>query len=326
MPTELSRFQISGTSIAVPPAIETAADIAARIDRDEQWVRETTGVCKRHVCVPGDDPAKLAAQAAAPVLEQCGTPDLLIYAGATHRQCVPDTSVFVARELGIEGVACCSLNATCLSFLVALRNAAALIASGFHQKVLIVSTEQPSLARDFGHPESAALLGDGAAAAMIESTDQDAGLLGYQFQTWPAYAELAQIRGGGHLCHPTYKTTTDADHHFEMDGEKLLRAVLLKSPKFFKRFFGEAQLTAEDVDLFIPHQASAAGMKLLQRLGFPADRTVNIIAEYGNCVSASLPMALATAHRDGRIKSGDRIMMVGSAAGLSIGAAIIRWQ
>lgn len=325
MPKILNRFQISGINFAVPSKTQTAEELGKLLNCDEDWIIQNVGVTKRHVCEPGDDPAKLAARAAKPLVDTFGEPDLLIYASATIRQCIPDTSVFVAGELGLSGVPTFSVNATCLSFLVALQHAGALIEAGVHKKVMIVSAELPTLSRDFSHPESAALLGDGAAAAIIESTERNAGAICFRQRTWPEFANLAQIRGGGLLKHPTFPTTTVSDYQFEMNGEQLLRTAIPKLKMFLGNLFKDVGIEPEDLDLIVPHQASAAGMKLLERLGLPPDRTVNILSDYGNCVSASIPMALAKATQEGRLKAGDKVLILGTAAGLSVGAAIIQW-
>ena len=321
----LNKFKIVAANFAVPPKTQMANELALLLDRDERWILENVGVTKRHVCQPGDDVAQLAAQAAEPLIKQHGAPDLLIYASATARQCIPDTSVFVARELGLSGVPTFSVNATCLSFLIAIQCSASMLGAGTYRKILIVSAEQPTLSRDFSQPESAALLGDGAAAVLLESTQHESGLICFRQNTWPEFAELTQIRGGGLLRHPTFPATKDADYLFEMKGEQILRCVIPKLKRFLDQLAEESGINLKKVDMVVPHQASRAGMILLERLGFPAERTVDILSDYGNCVSASIPMALAVAMQQKRIETGQTVLLIGTAAGLSIGAAILRW-
>lgn len=316
---------VSGTNFVVPERSQTAAEIANLVGREEQWIHENVGVSRRHVCEPGTDPAELAALAARPLLDGQPDPDLLIYASASVRQCIPDTSVFVARRLGLSGVPCHSVNATCLSFLVAMENATALIRCGVHTRVLIVTAEIPTLSRNMSHPESAALFGDAAAAVMLEATGEDRGVLHWKTKTWPQFAELAQVKGGGLLRHPRFPETVDDDYSFEMEGELLLRKVMPRLKRFLAEFFEESGLEPSDIDLLVPHQASAAGMKMLQHLGFQKNGIVDILSDYGNCVSASLPMALAIANNTNRIARGDHVLMLGSAAGLSLGAVVLKW-
>ena len=283
------------------------------------------GVTTRFVAPRGTDPALLAAQAAGPLLEQKGPPDQLIYASATVRQFLPDTSVFVARQLGLEGIPCYSIHATCLSFLVALQQASLLIEHGQSERVLIVCCELSTQSRDFRHPESAALLGDGAAAVFVEASDANSGLSHFLQRTWPKHAELSQIRGGGLLKHPESASAGPDDYLFEMDGERLLRVSLQKLRVFLDELFTKAGSSLEEVDWVIPHQASAAGLKLLEHLGVPQEKVVNILDRFGNCVSASIPMALSIAQRNGDLRTGDRVLFLGSAAGMSLGAALWNW-
>ncbi len=316
--------QILATHFVVPALTQSSTELAALIGRDESWINQNVGVANRYVCQPGADPAILAAQAAQPLIEQHGEPDLLIYASASVRQCIPETSVFVARELGLSGIQTFSVNATCLSFLVAMQNAAALISAGTHKKILIAGAELPTLSRNFEHPESAALFGDGAAALMLAATQRPCGLKYFRQVTWPEHAELCQVRGGGLLRHPEFESTGSRDYLFEMEGDSLLRALLPKLIRFVKEYFASIEIGLEEIDLIIPHQASAAGMKLLAKI-FPPNRTMDILKDYGNCVSVSIPMALAIAQQQGRIKPGSNVLLIGTAAGLSIGSAIIKW-
>ena len=320
-----SQFRVLGGNFIVPRRIETSEHLAGRLGCDVDWFNENVGVSRRHVAEDWTDPAVLAAEAARPLVERFGEPDALIYASATTRQCIPDTSVFVLRELGLSAIPGFSVNATCLSFLVALQNAALLIRSGMHRKILIASAELPSFSRNFSDPKSAALFGDAAAAVMIENTDRPSGLIHSCMESWPEFAELAQVRGGGLLLHPNNPATTPEDYFFDMNGDQLLRSALPKLKKFITSFFNDVSVDPSNIKLLIPHQASAAGMKVLERLGFPNGKTVNILSQYGNCVSASMPMALAIAESENRVERGDDILFLGTAAGLSIGAALIRW-
>ncbi|MCA9034138.1 MAG: hypothetical protein KDA91_03355 [Planctomycetaceae bacterium] len=317
--------EITAAEFCVPGDIQTAEQLATLLKCEVDWLENKMGVATRYACRPGDDPAFFASIPARRAMEQRGAPDLIIYASATVRQFIPDTSVFVARELGLDGVPCFCVHATCLSFLIALNHASLVIDAGQCSRVLIVCAEMATLSRNIRHQESAALFGDGAAAVMVEPSQRKSGPVYYCQKTWPVHAELAQIRGGGLLRHPEFAETTPEDHLFQMDGDNLLRATLPRLKPFLDDFFRDASMTPESVDWLIPHQTSAAGMKVLPRLGIPEDRTIDIFARYGNCVSASLPMALAVAVQGNKIQSGDLVLFLGSAAGLSLGAMLWTW-
>ncbi len=317
--------QIIAIDHAVPRLAQTAEELSPLIGRSADWIRDQAGVNRRFCSDVNDDPAKLVASVAKPMIERWGAPDLVLHAASMPRQMIPDTSVFVMRELGLAGVPGFAVNAACLSVLVAMKTATSLIADGSYQRVLICTSEFGTHGRDFNQPDSAALIGDGAAAMMLEATDEPLGIRHYSMETWPEMADLAEFRGGGFMRRPSHPDTTSEDYQFHMDGKQLLRFISPKLARFVRRFLGECQLKMSDIDLLVPHQTSAAGMKLLERIGFPREKTVDILSRYGNCVAASIPMALSIAQQEGRIQKGRNILVLGTASGLSIGAALVRW-
>jgi 3-oxoacyl-[acyl-carrier-protein] synthase III len=319
------RVQITSTGLYAPPGVETAEDLAPRIARSADWIATRTGVLRRHVSA--EPVERMAAAAARKALGDGPPPDLIVYASATPRQLIPDTSVFVERELGFEDIPCHSVHATCLSFLVGLHSASAFVSAGCYQRVLVVSSEIATIGRDFSEPESAALLGDGAAAAVVEPTPAQAGsrLLGYAVSVLPKGAELAEFRGLGVQRPPNGAETVSNDNLFHMNGTRLYRLAMVHIGPVLDRLFAQTGLQSSDIDLVVPHQPSKPGLESLARWGFSPDRVVDVIAEYGNCISASMPMALATAHADGRLRRGMRVLLIGTGAGVSIGAAILEW-
>jgi 3-oxoacyl-[acyl-carrier-protein] synthase-3 len=318
-------FQITATGLYAPPSVETAEDLAKRVGKTAEWIVESTGVSRRHI---SDEPVEhMAAEAARQALGSGPPPDLILNASATPRQVIPDTSVFIESELGFDGVASHTIHGTCLSFLVALHTAGAFVAARAYKRVLVVSSEIGSVARDYTEPESSVLLGDGAAAAIIEPTPPGQGskLLAYVAATYPRFAGFAELRGGGVHRLPNGPASLPTDTLFHMNGTRLFRAAMINIPPMIERLLSQAGLKIEDIDLVVPHQPSKPGLELLQRWGFPPDKVVDIIAEYGNCIAASMPMALATAHADGRLRRGARVLLIGTGAGLSIGSAILEF-
>jgi 3-oxoacyl-[acyl-carrier-protein] synthase-3 len=319
------RVKVASTGFYAPPRVETAADLAPRIGQTEEWVVTRTGVRERRVA---DEPVEvLGARAARAALQSGGPPDLIINASTTPRQLLPDNSVFIQRELGFDGIPSYSVHATCLSFVVAFYNAAALVSAGAYRRVLVVSAEAGSIARNMDQPESAALLGDGAAAVVLEPTpDEEASeIVGWRMLTWPKGAELTEFRGLGQRRWPTHAGTQPEDHFFSMDGPGIYRMARPKVHLLVRDLLADLGLTVGDIDWVVPHQASGPGLELLPRIGFAVDRIVNIIAEYGNCVAASIPMALGTLGASGRVRRGDRVLLLGTGAGLSVAGMVLRW-
>ena len=318
-------MRITAVKMAVPPRMQTADELASLIHRSEDWILQHTGVAYRRVADDDVSPAQLAAVAAREAIEVAGTPDLILYAGALTQQLVPDTSAFVQRELGLDGVPSFTVNQTCLSFIAALQVANGLLRVGSYKRILICAAELATRGRSFHEPESAALLGDGAAAAMVEySSENDSDLISCSLETWAEGIELCSVRAGNHPP-PRPDMSHDALFCFHMLGPQLYRFVRPRLRRFLTNFLAKAGSSTDQVQLIVPHQASGPGLRLLEQSGFSTDRIVNVVGDYGNCVAASIPMALAVAVEEGRISRGDQVLLVGTAAGVSLGAALLRW-
>src|SRR4029450_3408445 len=319
------RVKVASTGFYAPPRVETAAELAPRIGQTEEWIVTRPGVRERRI--PDEPFEVMAARAARAALQSGGAPDLIINASTTPRQLIPDSLVFIQRGLGFDGIPSSSIHATCLSFAVAFYNAAALVSAGAYRRVLVVSAEVGSIARNMDQPESAALLGDGAAAAVLEPTpDEEASeIVGWRMLTWPKGAELTELRGLGQRRWPTHAATQPEDHLFSMDGPGIYRMARPKVHRLVRDLLADLGLNVGDSDWVGPAQGGGPGLELLPRIGFAVDRIVNIVGEYGNCVAASIPMALASLGASGRVRRGDRVMLLGTGAGLSVGGMVLRW-
>lgn len=319
------RVKVVSVAKAVPPAVETAADLAPRLGRSPDWIVARTGVRRRHVAQ--GDVACLGAQASRDALAGGPPPDVVLNASALPRQVLPEGGVFVARLLGLSGVPCFGVQASCLSFLVAFHQAALMVSAGAARRALVFSADFGTRGRNFDEPESAALLGDGAAAAVLESTPEGepSALLSWRMGTWPEGADLTEVRGGGLRFHPNSPDTRPEDNLFHMDGPQVFRLAARYGPALVHEAVAAAGLRLDDIDLVVPHQASGRGLQLLGRAGFPDSKVVNVVADYGNCVAASVPLALAVAEEEGRLRRGDRVLLCGTGAGFSAAAAVLRW-
>ncbi len=318
------RFRIARTALYAPPGVETASDLAPRLGRTPEWILARTGVERRHVAQ--ESMAVMGARAAREALAG-DVPDLILNVSLTPIQLIPDSSVFIQEELGLDGIPSFSLHATCLSFLVGLHTAGALIQTGAYKRILMVSSEQGSVCRDFSEPESASLIGDGAAAAILEPVlqGQEAGLLGFAMRTWPSGASYTELRGCGTRCHPNDPDTRPEDNLFQMRGPRVYRMAYQHADEVLDDCFAQAGMQRGDVDLVVPHQASGPMIAAIPRFGFAEHKVVDIIGEYGNCIAASLPMALAHAQATGRLERGMTVLLYGTGAGLSMAAGILRF-
>ena len=273
----------------------------------------------------------MAAAAARDALSMAGlrADDLtaIIGASSTPQQAIPCTAVFVQRELGAtEGLASCfDVNATCLSFLAALDVAARLVAGGAHQHVLVFSSESAAQSLNPDEPESAVLFGDAAAAVVVSHAGESLSALHVtRLQTWHSGAELSQISGGGTLHHPNDPETTSEHNMFAMRGPQLFRKAAPLLLPFMDALCASAGWQRDDVAAVVPHQASRHGIELgWKLLGFREEQIVVNLGVRGNCIAASMPLALAEAVASGRIQRGDRVLLFGLAAGLSLGGAAL---
>jgi len=322
--------RIAGIGAYLPPRIVTNAELETELELEPGWIFDRTGVRERRRCA-GESSAFMAAAAARGALAMAGlgADDLtaIIGASSTPQQAVPCTAVFVQRELGAaEGVAACfDVNATCLSFLAAFEVAARLVASGAHRHVLVFSAESAAHSLNPAEPESAVLFGDAAAAVVVSHAgDSGSALYTTRLQTWHSGAELSQISGGGTLHHPNAPDTTAAHNFFAMRGPQLYRKAAPLLLPFMDALCTSAGWTRSDVDAVVPHQASRHGIELgWKLLGFREEQIVVNLATRGNCIAASMPLALAESVASGRIRRGDRVLLFGLAAGLSLGGAAL---
>ncbi|MEZ6003608.1 MAG: ketoacyl-ACP synthase III [Planctomycetota bacterium] len=323
--------RIAGVGRYLPSQVVDSQRVADLCGCDGPWLERITGVGQRRWVSgdAGEGNAAMGAAAAQEALQAAGWQaedvDCLIYAAGTVQQLIPDTSVYVLRALGLadRGIVAHSVHSTCLSFVTGLETAAARIATGLSRRVLVVSSEITSGGLDFRDPESAGLFGDGAAAVALQASEpgQMARLESTHFETYASGAEWTTLKGCGTRRPPNDPQTRREDNLFAMDGPEVLRFTLRKAPRFLRRLLGD--LDRDSIDCIIPHQTSKAGLDALERLGMAGDRIVRILPTLGNCVAASIPLALYEAVQSGRLQRGQRALLVGTSAGLTLGGAVL---
>ena len=320
--------RIAGLGSYLPERCVTNDELEARLGIPADWIGRASGVYERRYATH-ETSAGMAASAALEALAMAdltpGDLDAIIGASAAPQQAIPCTAALVQRELGApEGAsACFDVNATCLSFIVALHTVAHLVAAGVYHRVLIFSSEIGSRGLNPDERESYVLFGDAAAAAVVtRSPSGESSALHYaRFETHSSGADSTRILGGGTLHHPNDPTTTPEMNLFSMQGRAVFKQAGQLVVPFLDRFLEELGWTRSDFDAVVPHQASGQAVRLLMsRLGFTESQVVHNLAERGNCIAASIPLALAEAVTSGRIRRSDRVLLAGTGAGLSLGA------
>ena len=318
-----SQFKITGYGMYLPPLVETAEELAPKINKTTQWIISRAGVKERRVSQIDVD--KMGALAIKEAVGDKNKPDLIINGSGVPKQVIPDTSVFMQKELGYSGIPSFSVHATCLSFIVALNIAGNFIKSGQYKRIIVVSSDRGTCGRNFIEPESAALLGDAAAAIYIEPSHDKSGLIDYSMESFPEGATFTEVRGGGTNLHPQDPKTMASDNLFTMNGPKIFKMALDKVYVRINKDIDQNKISKSDIKLLIPHQASGKGVRAYYQFGgFKKEQVMDIVESTGNCVAASIPLAMVMAQKKELFSKGDLIYLVGTGAGLSIASALIK--
>lgn len=324
-------LRILGTGAALPAEAVTSAALDERLGLPAGTVEERTGVRVRYV--EKGTAAALGARAARQALDAAGCTldevDLLVAASGTPDQPLPYNAALLHEELAPgHPLPSFDVNSSCLSFLVALDLAATMLHVGQHRRILVVSSDLASVGLDFTDLGASAIFGDGAAAVVLgPGEDTGSALLSSAFATFSSGAHACEIRGGGSRWAPD-RVAGEGDYadwcRFEMDGGAALRLAVRHLPGLVTRVLEEAGTGLDDLAVVVPHQASHLGLAWLrQHLGTAGERLVDVYAGQGNQVGASLPSALHAAVADGRLARGDRALLLGTGAGISMGGLVL---
>ncbi len=322
-------LKILGMGRYLPKRIVPSSEVETMCGLSAGWIERWSGVKERRWVSEGETNSFMGAEAAKEAIAQAGLKltniDLIINASGTPEQAIPDGGPLIQQQLGLgtSGVPCFTIHATCLSFLMALDTSASLLATGRYRTILIVSSDVGSVALNFNEPESASLIGDAAAAAVVTLGDGHSGILASRFETYGGAAHLTELRGGGSRCHPQSPLTQPEDNLFHMDGSKILRLVHLYGKPFLERLQPGLSTGLGDIQLVIPHQASLAGVRSLRHFGWPSDFISVTLTHLGNCISASIPATMYELIQQGQLQPGQKILLVGTGAGLSFGGVVL---
>lgn len=287
---------------------------------ERRWVTDETG-------------SYMNAQAALDALDHAGIAlddiDLILNGSGTQEQAIPDTAPLIQRQLGLEnsGVPCISVHTTCLSWLSAFNIASNFIATGQYSNILVTAGDIATAALNPKDPESFVLFGDAAAAAVVTRAEEgEASCLSqFVFRTFGVGAYHTAVMGGGTRLHPQNPETRPEDNLFRMDGREIYLLAMQHAPMTLEMLRPGLARSLGDIKAVIPHQASGLAIKAFGKFGWPKERVVTTIETLGNTIAASIPVTLYKAAREGIIERGDEVLLVGTGAGLSIGAAIITY-
>ena len=328
----MGAVRFAGLGRYLPERIVPSSEVAELCGVPLSVVEERSGVRQRRWAnqQAGETASGMGAKAAFEALADVGIEadelDLIINASGTPEQIIPDGAALIQLEMGLggSGIPCMSVHTTCLSFLNAVDVAASFLNGGRYERILIVSSDLPSVGLNFEQPESCSLFGDAAAAAVLVRSDdhQSSCLEAIHFETYGKGAHLTEVRGCGTRLHPNKENMNRKDNLFDMKGPQVLMMALQHAPSFFENIKPGLSQGPTDIDLLIAHQPSAAGLAAFGRFGWHNEQIVQTLENLGNCVAASIPCTLYEAVKTQRLNRGDRFLMVGTGAGLSLGGII----
>jgi 3-oxoacyl-[acyl-carrier-protein] synthase-3 len=314
---------ITGLGSRVPDRIVTNDDLAQYVDTSDEWIVERTGIRERRMAAPEEALSDLALPAARDALEQAGVAgedlDLIIVATVTPDMTFPSTGAILADRLGAAGAAAYDLSAGCTGFMYGIAQAYGMIAGGLARRALVVGGDVLSRILDWTDRSTLVLFGDGAGAVVIEPSPVP-GFLGFDLGVDGSGGSSLWLPGSGS------RVVSEPEKYVKMNGREVFKFATRILVQSARDVLARCGATIDDVDLYIPHQAN---MRIIEhatrKLGLPSERVVINVDRYGNTSSGSIPLALADAARDGRLRPGRLVLMTGMGAGLTWGSALLRW-
>jgi 3-oxoacyl-[acyl-carrier-protein] synthase-3 len=310
----------------MPPAVMTNDDMATIMDTSDEWITSRSGISERRVShVPASDLASVAglrALAAAGLVAE--DVDLLIVATCTPDTVIPSTAAHVQKKMGAANAAVFDLNAGCSGFIYSLSVATSMIRAAGYKKALVIGCERITWFLNWSLRDSAVLFGDGAGAVVLEPSEKESGLLASHLGCEGDALDALIVSNFGTAGDRFVENYGNFDVNF--DGREIFKRAVRGMAREIRKVLSDLEFSNEDIDLIIPHQANARIIEsLAHHLSVPMSQVVLNIQNYGNTSAATIPVALVEALDEGRIKSGDRLLLAAFGAGLTRGAGLIRW-
>ncbi len=311
-----------GTGSALPARRVSNDELAETVDTTDEWIVERTGIQFRHIAGDGETTSTLATEAARRALDAAGigadAVDLIVLATATPDQTFPASATIVQAALGIGDCVAFDVAAVCSGFLYALSVADSMIRAGNARTALVIGAETFSRILDWQDRGTCVLFGDGAGAVVLGATEDDRGILATKLHADGRHNQMLFVDGG--------PSTTGTVGKLRMKGREVFRHAVVNLAAVMGEVLTLAGLTVVDVDWLVPHQANARILDATaKKLGLAPDKVVMTVADHANTSAASVPLALDTAVRDGRIKPGDIVVLEAMGGGFTWGAAVLRW-
>ncbi|MBX3085839.1 MAG: ketoacyl-ACP synthase III [Anaerolineae bacterium] len=329
--TERRFAKITGWGKYVPAKVLTNADLEKMVDTSDEWITSRTGIKERHIRAEGENSSDMSVKSAMPALEMAGlTPqdlDLIIVACSSPDYLVPGVATIVQDKLGAKCGAF-QIAAGCAGWVYALATASQFIQSGSMRNILVIGTEIISMGIDYTDRTTCVLFGDASASVVLQATDKPAGVLAYELGSDGSGAKSLYVPAAGTVLPVAAnidKIIENKLSYLHMDGPEVFKFATRVLSSSMKRVLDKAGLLADDIQLFIPHQANYRIIETAARMmRQPMDKFMVNIQKYGNTSAASVPLALVEAFEEGRCKAGDKVLMCAFGAGLTWASAIVQ--
>ena len=320
---------ITGWGMSVPEQVLTNADLEHMVETTDEWITSRTGIKERHIARSGETSSTLGIAAARQALERAGISgadlDLIIVATVTADYPFPSTANLVQHALGAQCPAF-DIQAACSGFLYGLSTAHQFIANGAARHALVIGVEVLSRIIDYTDRGTCVLFGDGAGAVVLSASAEPGGVLGFTMGSDGARPDLLWIPVGGAKEPISEENLNQRRHFVQMNGNEVFKFATRIMGTAMEEALQHAGMTADDMDLFIPHQANLRIIESAsRRLGLPSEKVFINIEKYGNTSAAAIPIALCEAIDQGRVKPGSHIGMVAFGGGLTWAAAVVKW-
>ena len=324
------RAHVTGWGRYAPAQVLTNADLERMVDTSDEWIRSRTGIRERRVAAAHETTASMGAVAGLRAIRTAGLEpddiDLILLATLTPDYWMPSTAALVKEAIGNTKASAFDVMAACSGFVYGFATAQAYIQAGLAQHVLVIGSELLTRFLDYTDRSTCILFGDGAGAVVVSGSEEPGGALGIEMTTEPQGAYMIWLPAGGSKAPPSAETIRRGEHYVRMEGNQTYRFATKTMATTALESIRKSGLGASDVDLFIPHQANVRIIEAVAKgLDLPMEKIYVNLDRYGNTSAASVPIALAEAVNEGRVKVGDNVTIVAFGAGFTSGAVTIEW-
>jgi 3-oxoacyl-[acyl-carrier-protein] synthase-3 len=327
----LRRVKIAGLSTFVPPRVLTNDDLERLVETSNEWILQRTGIKERHIVDPGVATSDLAKEAAIGAMQQAGvTPDeigLIVVGTTTPDTIFPSTACMLQDKIGAHHAWGFDLGAACSGFTYAVTTGMQMVATGAHDHVLCVGADVMSSIIDYTDRTTCVLFGDGAGAVVLSAAaDGEPHIIDFAHEIDGSGGAALCMPAGGSRLPATHETVDQRLHYVKQDGQAVFKFAVRKSEEICRRVLERNGIDPNQLDLFVSHQANRRIITAVaDRLGLPDDKVIINLDMYGNTTAATIPLALADAIRQERLKKGDLVLLASVGAGFTVGAVLLRW-